>query len=100
MEYRLKSKFNFILRTLKFSFKLRFTDDKIRHRINSIHELKEVNQYKVKQIYEAGSEIINHEPFLSGDLFKEWIKFYRHKFLILNVKEEGLEKDLIDLMAL
>ena len=46
-----------------------------------------------------GSEIIiNHEPFLSGDLFKEWIKFYRHKFLILNVKEEGLEKDLIDLM--
>ena len=74
---------------------------KIKHRINSIHELKEVNPiYGVEvDIRSYGSEIIiNHEPFLSGDLFKEWIKFYRHKFLILNVKEEGLEKDLIDLM--
>lgn len=43
--------------------------------------------------------IIHHDAFCEGVPFKEWIKFYRHGTLILNVKEEGLEQRLIDLMA-
>ena len=35
--------------------------------------------------------ILQHDPFVKGELFNEWIKFFKHKFLILNVKEEGLE---------
>ena len=39
--------------------------------------------------------IINHDPFKKGILFKDWIKYYNHGTLILNVKEDGLEKKII-----
>ena len=42
--------------------------------------------------------IIHHDPFKEGENFYKWIKYFKHKFLILNVKEEGLEKKLIDCM--
>jgi len=43
--------------------------------------------------------IIQHDPFLKGTLLIDWLKYYDHKLLILNVKEEGLEERLIELMA-
>ena len=42
--------------------------------------------------------IVSHEPLLNGVPFEEWISFYKHDFLILNVKEEGLEKYLMDIL--
>lgn len=69
-----------------------------KHRINTIDELKttpkdlgveiDLRSYK-KNI------IINHEPFIDSILFEDWLEFYNHKFLILNVKEEGLEDDIL-----
>ena len=41
---------------------------------------------------------MNHEPFENGPLFEEWLKKFHHKFLILNVKEEGIEGRCIDLV--
>lgn len=43
--------------------------------------------------------IIHHDPFTEGEAFDDWIAAYSHGTLILNVKEEGLEARLINLMA-
>ncbi len=42
--------------------------------------------------------IIHHDPFIEGVSFEEWFSYYQHGTLILNVKEEGLEDRLINLM--
>jgi len=42
--------------------------------------------------------IINHDPFLEGIKFSDWLKHYKHKFLILNVKEDGLEESILELL--
>lgn len=42
--------------------------------------------------------IIHHDPFTEGESFDTWLAAYRHGTLILNVKEEGLEARLIELM--
>ena len=47
----------------------------------------------------GGTLIIHHDPFAGGERFEDWIALYRHGLLILNVKEEGLEERLLDLMA-
>lgn len=39
--------------------------------------------------------VLHHDPFVTGEVFDEWIESYRHRCLILNVKEEGLESLLI-----
>lgn len=36
--------------------------------------------------------ILNHEPIKKGENLVYWIKKFNHKFLIINIKEEGLEK--------
>jgi hypothetical protein len=75
----------------------------IAHRKNSIEDLKQSNPaYGVEiDIRTLGDKLIlNHDPYLNGDNLEEWLQHYRHKTLILNVKEEGLEERLIDLMKL
>lgn len=42
--------------------------------------------------------IIHHDAFADGEDFETWLGAYRHRLLILNVKEEGLEDRLIGLM--
>jgi hypothetical protein len=42
--------------------------------------------------------VVHHDPFSRGTDFREWLSCYRHGTLVLNVKEEGLEDRLLDLM--
>lgn len=73
----------------------------IKHRINKIKDLKKLNKklgVEVDIRSNLGKLIIHHDPFENGEDFNEWIKHYNHKFLILNVKEEGLEEKLIKKM--
>tara|TARA_B100000886_G_scaffold307078_1_gene239893 strand:+ start:47171 stop:47767 length:597 start_codon:yes stop_codon:yes gene_type:complete len=42
--------------------------------------------------------IIHHDPCCEGIDFEEWLKFYNNGTLILNVKEEGLEKMLLNIL--
>jgi hypothetical protein len=73
----------------------------ISHRRNTITQLNETPcQYGVEvDIRSQGdSLIIHHDPFVCGEPFETWLQAYRHGTLILNVKEEGLEPRLIDLM--
>lgn len=74
----------------------------IAHRRNTLAELAATpTAYGVEvDIRSRGSDlIIHHDPFTDGESFDRWIAAYRHGLLILNVKEEGLEQRLIDLMA-
>ena len=73
----------------------------ILHRKNSIEELCNTNKsYGVEvDIRSYGNElIIAHDPFSNFDYFKNWITFYDHGTLVLNVKEDGLEEKLLMLM--
>jgi len=73
----------------------------ISHRRNTLSELTATPvQYGVEvDIRSRGEElIIHHDAFAVGENFETWIAAYRHRTLILNVKEEGLEGRLLTLM--
>ena len=73
----------------------------ISHRRNTIEELQATpREYGVEVDIRSdhGQLVIHHDPFAKGDDFEDWLKHYQHGTLILNVKEEGLEARLIDLM--
>ena len=38
-----------------------------------------------------GRIVLHHDPFRSGEDFADWLRSFRHRTLILNVKEDGLE---------
>jgi hypothetical protein len=66
----------------------------IKHRINTLTELEKIDfKFGVEvDIRSYNNELVlNHEPMSPGDTFKEWIKKFKHAFLIINIKEEGLE---------
>ena len=74
----------------------------IAHRRNTLAELRATPiEYGVEvDIRSIGERlIIHHDPFVDGEDFIAWLAHYRHGTLILNVKEEGLEQRLLNLMA-
>lgn len=74
----------------------------IAHRRNTLAELRATPiEYGVEvDIRSVGERlIIHHDPFVDGEDFIAWLAHYRHGTLILNVKEEGLERRLLNLMA-
>lgn len=73
----------------------------IAHRKNTLASLRETpSKYGIEvDIRTFGDElVVHHDPFVRGDSFEAWLNAYHHGTLILNVKEEGLEARLIDLM--
>ncbi len=73
----------------------------ISHRINTLAQLRALPTcYGAElDIRSHGNDlIIHHDPFVAGEPFYCWVAEYKHGTLILNVKEEGLETRLIDLM--
>ena len=73
---------------------------KIIHRINTIKGLREIpNKYGVEiDVRASGKDLIlNHEPFEGGDLLKDYLKEYKHSFIVFNIKEAGIEQTVIDL---
>ena len=71
------------------------------HRVNSILELTSIpNYYGVEIDCRAyGNNIIlNHEPFQNGDLFVDFLKFFNKKLLICNIKESGIEEEIVELL--
>ena len=73
----------------------------ISHRRNTLAELLATPQkYGVEvDIRSQGKDLVmHHDPFVEGELFEDWFRAYQHGTLILNVKEEGLEGRLIEVM--
>ena len=73
----------------------------ILHRVNSIEMLhKTPLHFGVEIDIRSNSNLLylHHDPFSKGESFEEWLKFFEHQTLILNVKEEGLESSILKLM--
>lgn len=76
----------------------------ITHRVNSLAQLTNCPpNFGVEiDIRNHGSElIVTHDPFdLSGPKLQDWLEAYCHDFLIVNVKEEGLEEPILSLLEM
>ncbi len=73
----------------------------IRHRINTIKELGETpieHGVEIDIRDKDGRLYLNHDPFSSGDDLDEYLSHFRHAFIILEVKTEGIEKKVLELV--
>jgi hypothetical protein len=73
----------------------------IKHRVNSIEELLRVPAefgLEIDLRLHNGSLILAHDPFIGGDKLEDWLQHFKHKTLILNVKEDGLEETILTLL--
>jgi hypothetical protein len=70
----------------------------VSHRRNTVEQLRDTaHDLGVEVDIRSQGErlIVHHDPFVDGVDFERWLGAYRHRLLILNVKEEGLEDRLI-----
>lgn len=73
----------------------------VNHRVNDIEKLQKTPKNCGVEIDLRPYKdriILNHEPFKDGVDFEEFLKHYNHKLLILNVKSEGIEQRVLDLV--
>jgi hypothetical protein len=73
----------------------------VAHRINSLKNLLEIpNKFGCEiDIRSYGSKLIlNHEPYVSGDSLVDYLDNYKHGLLVLNIKEAGIENDVLQLV--
>ena len=73
----------------------------IAHRINTVAALKEIpEEYGVElDLRDFGNRIIlEHEPFKDGEDFEEYLKYYHHGTMILNIKSERIEHRVLELI--
>jgi len=68
------------------------------HKINTIKGLNQIpEEYGCEiDIRTDGSKLIlNHDPFTSGDLLTDYLDEYNNGTLVLNIKESGIEDDVL-----
>ena len=69
------------------------------HRVNTIKSLKSIDTDLGCEIdirTDGSQLILNHDPFKKGDNFIDYLDEYQHGTLVLNIKETGIEKDVLD----
>lgn len=73
----------------------------IAHRINKLTELNNVPVFCGVEIDlrdSNGKIIVTHDPFTNGIEFETYIQHFKHKFIILNIKSEGIEFKIQELL--
>ena len=68
------------------------------HRVNGVEALAQVPKNFGAEIdlRTDGSRIIlNHDPWAGGEDFDQWLDLYDHGLLILNIKEAGIETEIL-----
>ena len=71
------------------------------HRVNTVDKLKEVDISHGAEIDIRASGrnlILNHEPYSTGESLVDFLNEYSHGTLVLNIKEAGIEDDVLDLV--
>lgn len=71
------------------------------HRVNDPAALRDVpSEFGVEIDLHADGDrlVLVHDPFTTGPDFQEWLASYRHRFIVLNTKEEGLEQRITALL--
>ena len=73
----------------------------ISHRVNSKEELKKLNpKYGVEvDLRDYKNEIqLTHDPFKKGLKFENYLKLYKHSFIICNIKSERIEFKVLKIL--
>ena len=73
----------------------------IAHRVNTIKELKQTpTEYGVELDLRdfENKLILQHDPFKDGEEFEEYLKYYKHGTMILNIKSERIEFRVLELI--
>ena len=71
----------------------------IQHRVNNITHLKRINKkfgIEIDVRTNNSKLILHHDPFKIGTDLDIFLKYYQHKFLIINIKEEGIELKVLN----
>jgi hypothetical protein len=75
--------------------------DFVVHRVNEIARLKKISPSLGMEVdirANGSTLVMNHDPFKGGEAFEDWIAEYRHGLLVLNIKEAGIESEVIRLV--
>lgn len=71
------------------------------HRVNKINNLKKIpSNYGVEidiRSYKSNL-ILNHEPYENGDKLLDYLEDYNHGTIVLNIKQTGIEDDVLNLI--
>lgn len=74
----------------------------IAHRINKKEDLKNLSEEYGIEIdlrdNVDGTVYINHDPFILGENFEDYLKQYNHRTMILNIKSERIELKILELL--
>ena len=74
----------------------------ISHRVNTVKDLKNTPiEFGVELDLRDnidGSIYINHDPFVTGENFEDYLREYHHGTMILNIKSERIEYKVLDLL--
>lgn len=71
----------------------------VAHRINTVEELNSVpEKFGVEiDVRDVGGELIlAHDAFVGGERFSNFLKYYRHKLLVVNIKSYGIESKILE----
>ena len=74
----------------------------ILHRVNTIEGVRGLDpKYGVEIDIRAKGDrlILNHEPHQDGDDFEEYLKVCGDRFVVFNIKEAGIEDEVVSLAA-
>jgi len=70
----------------------------IAHRINSTNELNQieiVNGVEIDLRDSTQGLHLSHDPFEQGECFQDYLEHYRHGTMIINVKSERIEHEIL-----
>lgn len=73
----------------------------VAHRINTVSELVEIPfEYGVEiDVRDYGNDIVlSHDPFIGGELLDDYLSYYNHALLVVNVKSERLENRVAEIL--
>lgn len=73
----------------------------IAHRINTLAQLADVpTEYGVElDLRDHGDDLIlQHDPFVGGERFADYLEAYQHGLMILNIKSERIEHRVLEMI--
>lgn len=74
----------------------------VRHRVNTRAALEATDTRLGVEIdlrTRGGELVLRHDLLADGEPFLPWLDSYRHRLLVLNVKEEGIEDIVLPLLS-
>ncbi len=71
------------------------------HRVNNPKDLNKIDSKIGIEVDVHGYNkriVVNHDPFVKSVEFSKWLNNYNHKILFVNIKEEGIESEVLKIL--